>query len=226
MPRVDHFERCPMPVSGGGDCWAEPHPASRHGLCVAHWREVVEDWVGDAPTVSRMCPACGILNVLDPVDWASARCFKCGEPMSAPWLVTEQRIYQESITNAKVDARGVVYYVRLGDLVKIGFSSSFQKRMEVIPHTEVLATEPGGYDLERARHRQFETSRVDGMNEWFSASADLLEHAAALRAEHGDPHALADRIEAQHVHAEVVREFGSEERLQAELNAWKVRQDG
>ena len=214
---MDHYKRCPMPVSGGGDCWSEPHPASRFGLCEQHWRDVVQDWVEDAPYTTRSCPRCSHTNRYETVDWASAACGDCGHQMDSPWVITEQRERQEAVSAAEPEARGVVYYLSFGGLVKIGFSASFSTRMTAIPHDEVLATEPGDYRLEKQRHREFAAHLVDGQREWFAMHHALLDHIAAVREQYGEPWALAHRIAAQHSDHAVVREFGSFERFEAEI---------
>lgn len=200
LPRVygvkDHYEHCPFPVPGGGDCWKTPHPASRHGLCVEHWREVVEDWVSDAPRAERMCPRCGATNYFDPIYWAAARCGRCGEEMNDPGVIWEAAMLLEDKRRERFNKHhhpGIVYYVQFVDLVKIGFSQNLNGRMLAIPHDTILATEPGDFKLERQRHKQFAEHLVDGQREWFRAAPELLAHAAAVRAEHGDPESMTEK---------------------------------
>ena len=73
----------------------------------------------------------------------------------------------------------VIYYLRFGDRIKIGTTADLTGRLLAIPHDELLATEPGGEQLERMRHAQFADARVRG--EWFTASEDLLSHIEMLR---------------------------------------------
>lgn len=73
----------------------------------------------------------------------------------------------------------VVYYLRFGDRVKIGYSSNLANRLKAIPHDELLITEPGTYALEAARHRQFRELRLTG--EWFDNVEPLAGHIAALQ---------------------------------------------
>lgn len=72
----------------------------------------------------------------------------------------------------------VVYYLRWDARVKIGTTADPRRRLAVIWHHELLAFEPGGRALERARHEQFAHLREGG--EWFRADPELREHAAAL----------------------------------------------
>lgn len=209
---MDHFEHCPVPVKGGGDCWAEPHPASSHGLCVEHWRAVVQDWVSDVPQTTRRCWTCGILNQYDTADWVSASCTACGQAMDAPWLVEEHASRVTSAARAEDIPDGVVYYLRFGDRVKIGFSAAFAERMLALPHDEVLAVEPGSYQREKQAHEQYAAFRVPGQREWFRAVPEILAHAADLRAKHGEPYACAAGIKAQRSAAADVSEHGNIER--------------
>lgn len=85
------------------------------------------------------------------------------------------------------DKPGFVYYLEVGERIKVGFSTDVKRRMrQYPPGSKLLAIEPGDYELEKSRHRQFEGSRTEG-REWFRPTADLLEHAKALVAEHGLP---------------------------------------
>jgi helix-turn-helix protein len=79
--------------------------------------------------------------------------------------------------------RPVVYYLRFGDRIKIGTTVGLTARLSNIPHNELLATEPGGSDVETARHRQFAALRI--YREWFRPGPVLVDHIAALRAESG-----------------------------------------
>jgi hypothetical protein len=87
----------------------------------------------------------------------------------------------------------IVYYVRVGDRVKIGTTiKTVRQRFQgqLPPDAQVLAIEPGSYELERKRHRQF--WRLQDANEWFHGGPELWEHIAQLREEHGVP---ADLVE-------------------------------
>ena len=73
---------------------------------------------------------------------------------------------------------GLVYIVRHGTRVKIGFTTNLEKRMKSVPHDEVLATIPGSMASEAALHEKFADIRLHG--EWFEATQDLLDFAAQL----------------------------------------------
>jgi hypothetical protein len=57
----------------------------------------------------------------------------------------------------------VVYYIRYDRRVKIGTSRRPRQRLASIRHEELLAFEPGGRDVEQARHREFADVR-EGAN--------------------------------------------------------------
>lgn len=79
---------------------------------------------------------------------------------------------------------GVVYYGEAWGYIKIGTSSNIEARVSDLRMT-LLATEPGSYDVERKRHRQFAEHRKLG--EYFHPAPALMAHIGAVRAEHGPP---------------------------------------
>jgi hypothetical protein len=111
------------------------------------------------------------------------------EPPSEEYL---QR--QAALAQAKAD-QSVVYYIQLSaDRIKIGTTTNMTMRLTGlhIRRDAVLATEPGSYDLERARHQQFADLRyTDGKAnrqlEDFEPGQVLLDHIAMLRKHFGDP---------------------------------------
>lgn len=95
----------------------------------------------------------------------------------------------------KDDAGHVVYYARLGaNHIKIGTSGDLPRRMvelRVVNASNLLAAEPGGYDLETQRHDQFRKWRYSKRKEDFGEGPDLLAHIAEVRATHGAPYEVA-----------------------------------
>ncbi|KAA0960927.1 MULTISPECIES: GIY-YIG nuclease family protein [Microbacterium] len=73
----------------------------------------------------------------------------------------------------------VVYYIRYARRVKIGTSRRPRQRLGSIRHEELLAFEPGGREIEQARHREFADIREGG--EWFTLTPHLENHIAGLR---------------------------------------------
>ena len=86
-------------------------------------------------------------------------------------------------------AQSVVYYLRESSgAIKIGFTTNMEARLLAlrINRDAMLATEPGGRELERMRHRQFKHLRL-GRWERFQPEADLLSHVAMIREHFGEP---------------------------------------
>jgi hypothetical protein len=75
----------------------------------------------------------------------------------------------------------IVYYMRLANLVKIGFTTNLTSRLAAINPEEVMTTEPGGREREQERHGQFQALRAHG--EWFRLEAPLAGHIEAVRRE-------------------------------------------
>ncbi len=67
---------------------------------------------------------------------------------------------------------GEIYFARLSDLIKIGFTTNLAERMKDIPHEALLGTKPGTMEDERRCHAAFNHLRVKG--EWFRAEPELL----------------------------------------------------
>jgi hypothetical protein len=67
---------------------------------------------------------------------------------------------------------GVVYFVRFGGLVKIGWTSNLKRRMSDVPNEEILGTTAGTMEDEKRCHAAFAHLRVKG--EWFTPEPDLM----------------------------------------------------
>lgn len=128
-------------------------------------------------------------------------CFICGQPsttempgaslciahaVSAARLKLEHDLGLERQGRKRTEREAreaVVYYVTFGDRIKIGTTTNLRQRLADTQYDRLLATEPGGYAVERQRHRQFGHLRVTTRGrEWFSASPDLLAFIATLPA--------------------------------------------
>lgn len=73
----------------------------------------------------------------------------------------------------------VIYYMRIGNRVKIGWSTNLPGRLATINPEELMAVEPGGRAVECHRHAEFSYLRTHG--EWFRLASPLVEHIASLR---------------------------------------------
>lgn len=73
-----------------------------------------------------------------------------------------------------------VYYVRVGDLIKIGMTARLRQRLNAYPpDAQLLAVEPGGEALEGQRHHQFR-HLLAHRKEWFRPGPDLMDHIAKV----------------------------------------------
>lgn len=109
-------------------------------------------------------------------------CLRCGNRWTAESAKRSvgRRAPRPKKPSAPEASENVVYYIRHGGRIKIGTSNNFKRRLAVLPHDEVLALEPGSYDLEAKRHSQFHSSRIR-RTEWFVTTEHLSEHIAHVR---------------------------------------------
>lgn len=129
----------------------------------------------------QVCRSCRVKIALDSL--ANQDCWEL-------FLVQWQRhrgVVREEF-RARNERTSVVYYVDLGDCVKIGYTTNIRTRLSglrVDPH-QLLALEPGGRELEEQRHQQFRSSRI-GRRENFARTPILEAHIAMTLEEHGLP---------------------------------------
>jgi hypothetical protein len=95
---------------------------------------------------------------------------------------------QELIPPRKPEPRpGWVYYVRIGEHIKIGHATNLWNRMRAYPPSaELLATESGDQRLEKARHSEFRAF-LDAGREWFRPAPELMAHIEKLGRDPGPP---------------------------------------
>lgn len=106
------------------------------------------------------------------------------EPMDAvTWRVKEivgRKIDRKRKARAKGHP-GWVYYLQVGDRIKIGFATDVRRRMrQYPPNSDLLATRPGDKKLERELHQHFAAFRTEG-REWFSTHPELMVHIDEVR---------------------------------------------
>lgn len=81
-------------------------------------------------------------------------------------------------------ASEIVYFLSAGDFVKIGKATGDAHDRVAALKTgcpfpiRILATTPGGYELERELHKRFRHLRSHG--EWFHAAPELLRYVASI----------------------------------------------
>lgn len=167
---------CREPRDEGSLCGEAAAEGSPVHLCTRHLL-IAYDWVTRDVGVTDLLP--------DP-------CVACGTrvgvryPAGVICAVCEWRVGEMPDSDLTASAVHVVYYLRLGDRMKIGTSGNLRQRLTAIPHDELVALELGNRLIERQRHTQFAADRL-GKSEWFTASNAILDHAAQLNAGTGGP---------------------------------------
>ncbi|MEK9524028.1 GIY-YIG nuclease family protein [Streptomyces venezuelae] len=78
-----------------------------------------------------------------------------------------------------------VYFIRIGQLVKIGMTTNLANRFSSLRPNEVLVIQPGGLNEETALHKRFAALRAGG--EFFHPGPSLQEHIRELRERVGAP---------------------------------------
>lgn len=89
----------------------------------------------------------------------------------------EDRLWQERARLERDRQHpGWIYYLRLDEKIKIGWTSDLNQRIRAYPpHAVVLASHPGTRADERDLHRSFKPFRVAG-REWYSPGGELMAH--------------------------------------------------
>jgi hypothetical protein len=81
---------------------------------------------------------------------------------------------------------GWVYYIRMGDTIKIGYSVDVAQRMRSYPpNAELLAAHPGTELVERQIHKRFREHLVQG-REWFAPADEIMAHIESVVEQFGD----------------------------------------
>jgi hypothetical protein len=109
--------------------------------------------------------------------------FRRGDDLADPEVIARCVIEGRYLAHRerKHQAEGIVYYLMVGSLVKIGTTRNLTARLfGYPPDAELLATEQGGAERERQRHEQFAHLRA-ARAEWFRPEPELLAHCATLR---------------------------------------------
>lgn len=185
---------CPVPVPDGGVCRRAsfdeslPFPLCReHLFAVRRWdyREAAERLRAEDPA-----PPSIVRSVYDRyVRGESMREISRG--VGIPLTTVHRYVHRARGMFPERVPTSIVYYVRVGDRVKIGTTiKTVRERFQgqLPPDAQVLATEPGSFETERKRHRQFR--HLQDANEWFHGGPEIWKHVAELRKLHGDPQEL------------------------------------
>lgn len=156
----------------------------------------------DAKNVRRcVWPGCGTRHMMvrvGPLCWEHAQLVADAVNESTHRVISNAqadaatRRQREAEQRAKVAASrgqhpGWIYYVRVGDRIKIGYSVDVKRRMRAYPpDSRLLAVHPGTPQLETEMHQRFAGSLAAG-REWFRESTDLAEHIAQVVTQFGEP---------------------------------------
>lgn len=167
--RALHPGRCTARRWTGNLCGLDTIPDAPFPLCEDHAREIYKHLLEKYPPLtSGVTSAEFELNSI-----------KRG---------AEERRERRAQYEAAAAAQSQVYYMRIHDHIKIGYSTNIRARCTQlrISVDAVLATEPGDRKLEKRRHQQFAQERI-GRREDFEPSERLMAHIDSVLAEHGEP---------------------------------------
>jgi len=115
----------------------------------------------------------------------------------------ERKLKREREIQAQREAHGNqpgwIYYIRVGELVKVGYSTDVPKRMRQYPPDSVLlAVHPGTPGLEVQLHRDFTASRARG-REWYWPDTQINEHVTKVLDQFGSPNLFAVHVRSTQV---------------------------
>lgn len=130
----------------------------------------------EAEFIPGPCPACGTTGLLVQFtnEMVTCKAARCAYEQTRNKFGDDRKI----LMGISAGDRAVVYYMRLGNRVKIGTSGNLRKRILVIQPEDCVGYELGDRTLEAKRHREFAHLRVSG--EWFDLQPDLVRHVNTL----------------------------------------------
>lgn len=93
---------------------------------------------------------------------------------------------------AEID--GWVYYIKIGDHIKIGHTKDlYQRFARYPPNAEILAYHEGSRADERWMHHKFAAYLATG-REWFNDVTEIRQHIAKVIRKHGQPDIKIQRL--------------------------------
>lgn len=105
--------------------------------------------------------------------------YKIAEPWCYKGRVEIHLAAWHAMTNRQPNH--VVYYIKVSKYIKIGTTNNLTARINSYPpDSKLLATEPGGYDVEALRHEQF-AKHLSARKEWFTPAPEILAHVKGLQ---------------------------------------------
>lgn len=158
LPRVhDHAPREPSTVDRSGAAYTVG--------CVAH-DSCERDVVDGSPV--RLCAH----HIREVYEFAQDLVAQRWDGAVREYVADLHDTFKPPRSVLKRPKQGYVYFVRLGDRVKIGYSENVPQRLAAVPHEEVLGVIPGTMDDEQGWHQLLADYRTVG--EWFRADDDVL----------------------------------------------------
>lgn len=97
-----------------------------------------------------------------------------------------ERLTRQAEHDGLMTEPGTIYYLRVGDLIKIGYTIDIDQRMrQYPPNVTLLATHPGTRETERQMHHKF-LHRLTKGREWFSPCDEIDRHVQDVLTQFGD----------------------------------------
>ena len=161
--------RCTAQSRSGHFCDAPAAPDAPFPICPRH---ALELW-------RYMKAAMDEMRVNRPDEFTNAL---LGRPLDTPIAKSPPRPSVRDLTKFTG-----IYYLAVGNEIKIGWSDDIRRRLESYPPSRrLLAIEPGDKRTEARRHRRFAEHLSSG-REWFRPAPPLMTWINAVVDEHGDP---------------------------------------
>lgn len=119
------------------------------------------------------------------LEQASAYSSRRSAERGETWTTESRK--QRRDAELRANEPGWIYYLRIDDAIKIGFTVDIRRRLkEYPPNAYLLAVHGGTKTLEKELHYQFRGC-LTARREWFHPSDDLTAHVAQVVAKHGEP---------------------------------------
>lgn len=143
------------------------------------------------------------------------RVYMCQEHALQVWATVQEMIDPATLRNIAYDritpheekhpelyepipiseSAGVVYFVRIGDLIKVGFSSDVHRRMDAYPpDAELLAYHSGSFADEQRLHKLLTVHRAK-RREWYHPTPEVMKAVEEAKVQQSkDPQWTPDQL--------------------------------
>lgn len=163
MPKSTQWHRCTAQGEDGAFCDALAMEGAPFPICIRHGAQLLR-FMRDELDKVEQAPKDIQLLVLD----------KAYAPRT-----------ERAVARANEPVTEKIYYVQIGEHIKIGYTINLKQRLASYPpNRRLLATEPGGERTEAQRLRQFLEYRATG-REWHYPAQPLVDHINKLRVRAG-----------------------------------------